>query len=47
LQGICSSTLRLHALRLAYTANSTLARFRYYISDGCSGAKTMQRGIKF
>jgi len=26
---ICSSTLQLHALRLAYVANSTLAKFRY------------------
>jgi hypothetical protein len=30
LQGICGSTLQLHALRLAYAANSTLARFRLY-----------------
>ena len=29
LQGICGSTLQLHALRLAYAANSTLAKFRY------------------
>jgi len=28
LQGICGSTLQLHALRLAYVANSTLAKFR-------------------
>ena len=28
LQGICGSTLQPHALRLAYAANSTLARFR-------------------
>jgi len=28
LQGICGSTLQLHALRLAYAANSTLAKFR-------------------
>jgi hypothetical protein len=27
-QGICGSTLQPHALRLAYTANSTLAKFR-------------------
>jgi len=26
LQGICGSTLQLHALRLAYAANSTLAK---------------------
>ena len=31
LQGICSSILRLHALRLAYAANSTLAKFRYLL----------------
>ena len=30
LQGICSSTLQLYALRLAYAANSTLAKFRCY-----------------
>jgi hypothetical protein len=28
LQGICGRKLQLHALRLAYTANSTLAKFR-------------------
>jgi len=28
LQGICGSKLQLYALRLAYTANSTLAKFR-------------------
>jgi len=28
LQGICSSTLNLHALRLAYAANPTLAKLR-------------------
>ena len=27
LQGICGSTLQLHALRLVYAANSTLSRF--------------------
>jgi len=30
LQGICGSTLQLHTLRLAYAANSTLARLRCY-----------------
>ncbi len=30
LQGICGNTLQLHALRLAYAANSTLAKFRNY-----------------
>jgi hypothetical protein len=28
LQGICGKTLQLHTLRLAYAANSTLAKFR-------------------
>jgi len=28
LQGICGSILQLHAMRLAYAANSTLAKFR-------------------
>jgi hypothetical protein len=28
LQDICGSTLQLHTLRLAYAANSTLAKFR-------------------
>ena len=31
LQNICGSTLQLHALRLAYSANSTLAKFRYQL----------------
>ncbi len=30
LQGICGSTLQLHALRLANATNSTLAKFRCY-----------------
>jgi len=30
LQGICGSALQLYALRLAYAANSTLAKFRLY-----------------
>jgi hypothetical protein len=28
LQGICGSTLQLHAVRLAYATNSTFAKFR-------------------
>jgi hypothetical protein len=30
LQGICGSTLQLHALRLAYAAKSMLAKFRFH-----------------
>ena len=30
LQGICGSTLQLYALRLAYAANSTLAKLRLH-----------------